>query len=135
VKVKDKPFDGKSLAAYAALQSLALIFCWVWFAALWSVAFFRFSLADLEWWLLVASACAGLYGLRPNLEKAIDAAWLRKGPATGRPSPAALTERAAQLKPIKRRIDLVFSLIVLGLLVLSLVLWFSGALTAGSGSA
>ena len=54
-------------------------------------------------------ACAGLYGLRPNLERAIDTAWLQ-----GVKNSSALAERMAQLKPIKRRIDVFFSVVVLG---------------------
>jgi hypothetical protein len=121
--VNGKPYSGRSLVLYGTLQTLVLIFCWGWFAALWSAAFFRFTLTQIEWWLLVASACAGLYGLRPNLERAIDSAWLGK-PST----PAVLNERAAYLKPIKRRIDLVFSVIVIAILVALIVLWYSGVL-------
>ena len=127
--MKQNPSPSKSLRLYATLQILTLLGCWAWFAALWSVAFFGFSLGDLEWWLLVASACAGLYGLRPNLEKAIDAAWLK-----GINNSKALAERAAQLKPIKRRIDIIFSLVVLGLLLLAAGAWLFFVLVGGSGS-
>jgi hypothetical protein len=102
-----------------------LLFCWGWFGALWGVAVFNFTIGEIEWWLLVLSACFGLYGLRPNLEKAIDSAWL--GPKS---TPAALAERAAQLKPVKRRIDIVFSLVVIALLLLSAVLWGNTLLTS-----
>lgn len=111
----------KSITLYIALHSLTLFGCWIWFAGLWSVAFFNYDFGDLEWWLLVISACAGLYGLRPNLEKAIDTAWLQ-----GVSNTQALAERAAVLRPIKRRIDLIFSIIVISLLTIGLVLWMSG---------
>ena len=105
---------------YAFLQTLTLVACWTWFAGLWSLAFFQFSLEeDIEWWFLVASACAGLYGLRPNLERAIDTAWLR-----GINHPKALAERIAQLKPIKRRINLIFSVALLVLLVVVTIIYF-----------
>ncbi len=108
---------------YITLQTLALVGCWIWFAGLWAVAFFNYDLGDVEWWLLVAAACAGLYGLRPNLERAIDTAWLQ-----GLDNSKAVADRLAQLRPIKRRIDLIFSLImVLVLGVLSLI-WALGLL-------
>jgi hypothetical protein len=113
----------KSLQLYTLLQALTLCGCWTWFAALWTIAFFNYSLAELEWWSLVGAACAGLYGLRPNLERAIDAAWLRG--ANGR---EALQERIAQLRPIKRRIDLTFSLGVLVLLVVIVILLVAGTI-------
>ena len=119
--MENRPLSQKSLRLYALLQTLTLIACWGWFAGLWSLAFFQFRLEeDIEWWFLVASACAGLYGLRPNLERAIDTAWLR-----GINNPKALSERIAQLKPIKRRINLVFSIVVLVLLVIGTVLYFT----------
>jgi hypothetical protein len=108
----------KSLTMYAALQTLTLLVTWGWFAALWSVAIVAFTLEDLEWWFLVASACAGLYGLRPNLERAIDTVWLQ-----GITDAKALGERFAQLKPIKRRVAIVFSLVTLTLLTLLLVFY------------
>ncbi len=111
----------KSITLYIALHSLTLFGCWIWFAGLWSIAFFSYTLGDLEWWLLVISACAGLYGLRPNLEKAIDSAWLQ-----GVNNTKALAERAAILRPIKRRIDLIFSIIVVSLLLLTFLLWSTG---------
>jgi hypothetical protein len=108
---------------YVVLQALTLCGCWTWFAALWTIAFFNYSLGDLEWWLLVAAACAGLYGLRPNLERAIDAAWLK-----GVNGKEALQERISQLRPIKRRIDLTFSFGVLILLVILVILLVAGAI-------
>lgn len=113
----------KSLSLYVALQSLTLFGCWAWFAGLWAVAFFSYNLDNLEWWLLVISACAGLYGLRPNLERAIDTAWLQ-----GITNTKALTERAAILRPIKRRIDLIFSLVVVSLLLILALLWGIGVI-------
>lgn len=110
-----------SIPLYITLQTLTLFGCWAWFAGLWSIAFFRYDLADLEWWLLVISACAGLYGLRPNLERAIDTAWLQ-----GIENTKALAERAAILRPIKRRIDLIFSLVVVTILLLGMLLWITG---------
>ena len=106
----------KSLTVYAVLQTLTLFLTWGWFAALWAVAMVAFTMSDLEWWLLVASACAGLYGLRPNLERAIDTAWLK-----GITDSKALGERFAQMKPIKRRVAVIFSLVTLALLTLLLV--------------
>ena len=108
----------KSLTMYAMLQTLTLLVTWGWFAALWSVAIVSFTLEDLEWWLLVGSACAGLYGLRPNLERAIDTAWLQ-----GITDTKALGERFAELKPIKRRVSLIFSIGTLALLTLLVVFY------------
>lgn len=108
----------KSLTVYAMLQTLTLLVTWGWFAALWSVAIVSFTLEDLEWWLLVGSACAGLYGLRPNLERAIDTAWLQ-----GITDTKALGERFAELKPIKRRVSLIFSIGTLALLTILLVFY------------
>ena len=126
-EVENKPLSQKSLRIYALLQTLTLVACWTWFAGLWSLAFFQYSLEeDIEWWFLVASACAGLYGLRPNLERAIDTAWLK-----GISNPKALAERIAQLKPIKRRINLIFSAALLVLLVVITILYFR-ALPAAS---
>lgn len=113
----------KSLNLYIALQSLTLFGCWAWFAGLWAVAFFSYSLDNLEWWLLVISACAGLYGLRPNLERAIDTAWLQ-----GITNSKALAERAAILRPIKRRIDLIFSIVVISILLILALLWGVGVI-------
>src|SRR5215210_1218788 len=109
----------KSKRLYIALHALSLVACWAWFAGLWGIAFFQFTLSDFEWWLLVASACAGLYGLRPNLERAIDTAWLK-----GINNSKALAERVAQMRPIKRRIDLIFSISVLVLLLIGTLLYF-----------
>jgi len=117
----------KSIPLYVALQTLALFGCWAWFAGLWSIAFFSYDLGDLEWWLLVISACAGLYGLRPNLERAIDTAWLQ-----GIDNSKALAERAALLRPIKRRIDLIFSLVILSLLLAGALLWLAGVVQFAS---
>ncbi len=119
----------KSLTLYAVLQTLTLLVTWGWFAALWSVAIVAFTLEDLEWWLLVASACAGLYGLRPNLERAIDTAWLQ-----GITDSKALGERFAQLKPIKRRVAVIFSLVTLTLLTLLLAFYSFSFLTLRTGA-
>jgi hypothetical protein len=111
----------KSIPLYITLQTLTLFGCWAWFGGLWSVAFFKYTLGDFEWWLLVISACAGLYGLRPNLERAIDSAWLQ-----GIDNAKALAERAAILRPIKRRIDMIFSLVLVSLFLVGVVLMFTG---------
>ncbi len=116
-----RPDNNKSIQLYVTLQVLALVGCWAWFGALWAIAFLEYGPGDLEWWVLVAAACAGLYGLRPNLERAIDAAWLQ-----GLDSSRAVAERAAQLRPIKRRIDLVFSLALVLALALFGLAWLSG---------
>ena len=120
---RNAPKAEKSIPLYVILHTLTLFGCWAWFAGLWSVAFFRYDLGDLEWWLLVIAACAGLYGLRPNLERAIDSAWLQ-----GIDNSKALAERAAVLRPIKRRIDLIFSLVVLTVLVIAMLLWLTGSI-------
>jgi hypothetical protein len=120
----------RRIALYVLLQTLTLVGCWIWFAVLWSIAFFSYTLADFEWWLLVGTAVMGLYGLRPNLERAIDAAWLR-----GIKNSKALAERVNQLKPIKRRIDVMFSIAVLVLLVLAALIWFSLTLAGVGGEA
>jgi hypothetical protein len=114
------PIPPNRIRLYITLQALALAGCWTWFALLWAIAFFGYTLGDIEWWVLVAAACAGLYGLRPNLERAIDTAWLQ-----GVKTSAALAERVAQLKPIKRRIDLFFSVLVLVLFIIGALLWAS----------
>jgi hypothetical protein len=125
------PIPPKRIRLYITLQALTLAGCWIWFALLWTVAFFGYSLGDIEWWVLVAAATAGLYGLRPNLERAIDTAWLQ-----GVKSSTALAERAAQLKPIKRRIDIFFSVVVLALFVAAVALWLIfGALGVDIGGA
>ncbi|MEO8284819.1 MAG: hypothetical protein ABI670_00085 [Chloroflexota bacterium] len=116
---KDK-LPPQRIALYIALQCLTLAGCWIWFAIFWSIAFFNYTLGDIEWWVLVAIACAGLYGLRPNLERAIDAAWLQ-----GVKNTQALADRMAQLKPVKRRIDMLFSIVVLVLFVIGIVVWFA----------
>ena len=108
------------ISLYIILQVLTLLGCWVWFAVLWTVAFFNYSLGDFQWWVLVAAACAGVYGLRPNLERAIDMAWLQTGKVK---SSAALEARAAEIRPIKRRIDVLFSVIVLVAVALGVILW------------
>lgn len=117
---KPGPLPPHRIALYVTLQSLTLAGCWAWFALLWTMAFFNYSLGDLEWWVLVATACAGLYGLRPNLERAIDTAWLQ-----GLKTSAALAERIAQLKPIKRRIDMLFSIIVIVLFIIGVGIWIA----------
>ncbi len=108
--MKQGPGNQKSLRVYALLQTLTLCLTWLWFGVLWLIAFVNFNLDNLEWWLLVGSACAALYGLRPNLERAIDTAWLQ-----GIADTKALGERFAQLKPVKRRVFAISSLIVLAL--------------------
>ncbi len=126
--MKSGPFSRKSIRLYVFLQSATLVICWLWFAALWSVAFFNYTWEDFEWWLLVATACAGLYGLRPNLERAIDAAWLQ-----GLKSSQAVAERIAQLRPVKRRIDLVFTAAVVTLMLAALIIYLV-LLLSGNGS-
>lgn len=118
--VKEGQLPPKKLAQYAALQALALLACWAWFGTLWAVAFFNYGLGDVQWWVLVVAACAGLYGLRPNLERAIDTAWL-----SGVKNANMLAERVAQLRPIKRRISLLFSVAVVVLFLLAVVLWIA----------
>ena len=128
--VKDGQLPPKKLAQYAALQSLVLLGCWTWFGALWAVAFFNYSLGDVQWWVLVAAACAGLYGLRPNLERAIDTAWLK-----GVNNSNMLAERVAQLRPIKRRVTLLFSVAVVVLFLAGVLLWIGLSLVAGGAIA
>jgi hypothetical protein len=118
VNNQDQPLPPRRIALYATLQTLTLLGCWLWFGILWTIAFFSFTLENIEWWLLVAAACAGVYGLRPNLERAIDTAWLQGVKTSG-----ALAARAAQLKPIKRRIDISFSIVVLTLAAIGLAVW------------
>ncbi len=122
----EQPLPPNRIALYATLQTLTLAACWIWFAVLWSIALFSYTLGDFEWWVLVASASAGVYGLRPNLERAIDAAWLH-----GVKTSSALAARAAQLKPVKRRIDILFSIAMLVLVVVGAILWASLATTPG----
>lgn len=125
--MKSSPYTSKSLALYATLQTLAMACCWAWFVVLGLIAYLNFNLDQVEWWFLTGTACAGLYGLRPNLEKAIDKSWL------GDTSNAqALLERIAQLRPIKRRIDLIFSISILILFVLAVTLWYSGVFNPGN---
>ena len=128
--LEEGPLPPKRIALYVLLQTLTLVGCWAWFAALWSIAFFSYTLGDFEWWVLVAAACMGLYGLRPNLERAIDAAWLQ-----GIKNSKALAERVNQLKPIKRRIDVLFSIAVLILLVVGALIWFTLTLAGFGGEA
>jgi membrane protein required for beta-lactamase induction len=116
--MEPRPLTRKSILLYVALQSITVLACWIWFAGLWSLASFNFGFGDIEWYLLVAAACAGLYGLRPNLEKAIDAAWLR-----GLNNANAVAERVARLRPIKRRIDLIFSIVLIGILLIVVAIW------------
>jgi len=122
----EQPLLPKRIALYATLQTLTLAGCWIWFAVLWSVALFSYTLGDLEWWVLVAAASAGVYGLRPNLERAIDTAWLQSVKTS-----AALAARAAQLRPVKRRIDILFSITMLVLVAVGAVLWVSFTATKG----
>lgn len=100
-----------------------LVTCWAWFVSICLVAVFAYSMTDFEWWILFAAAFAGLYGLRPNLERAIDTAWLQ-----GVKTTSALSERVAQLRPIKRKIDLYFSLVVLVLFMIGVILYFAGVI-------
>jgi len=128
--MEQKPFDSRRIALYVVLQSATLVFCWAWFGILWSVAFFNFSYDQVEWWLLFGSGLAGLYGLRPNLERAIDSYWL--GAKT---NPTQLKERAAQLLPVKRRIDVIFSLLLIAIFVIVLIFvglgWMQDTSTPG----
>jgi hypothetical protein len=128
--VKDGQLPPKKLAQYAALQTLALLGCWTWFGALWAVAFFNYGLGELQWWVLVAAACAGLYGLRPNLERAIDTAWLQ-----GVKNSNMLAERVAQLRPIKRRVTMLFSLGVVVIFLVGVLLWIGLSLVAAGAIA
>lgn len=112
------PLPPDRLALYATLQSLTLVGCWIIFVALWTFALFNYDMDNLEWWLLVGVACMGVYGLRPNLERAIDTAWLGDSKNS-----QALAERVAQLRPIKRRIDILFSVGVIALFVVGLIIW------------
>src|SRR4051794_6024073 len=116
--MQQEPLPPKRIRMYVTLQTLTLVGTWLWFAVLWSIAFFGYTLGDIEWWVLVSAACAGLGGLRPNLERAIDTAWLQDVKTS-----AALAERFAQLKPIKQRIRVYFSVIVLVLLLVGTLLW------------
>jgi hypothetical protein len=116
----------KSIRLYVALQTLALSFCWAWFGVLWTMASFGFDIGDAEWWILVATGLAGVWGLRPNLERAIDTAWLE-----GSANSAALAERAAQLRPIKRRIEIYFSVAVILMLIIGITLWSLGVIDLG----
>jgi membrane protein required for beta-lactamase induction len=106
------------LAVYATLQSLTLIGSWIIFVALWTYALFNYDMNNIEWWLLVGVACMGVYGLRPSLERAIDTAWLGDSKNS-----QALAERVAQLRPIKRRIDILFSIGVVALFLVGVVIW------------
>jgi hypothetical protein len=104
----------RSLRMYALAQTLAVIPTWGWLAVLWTVAIFLYSPGQFEWWLLVGSGFAGAYGLRPNLERAIDTAWLE-----GITDTRALGERFAQMRPIKQRVALISAVAMLGLLSLA----------------
>jgi len=129
--MKKAPPANRSIRLYAVLQVAALIGCWSWFLVLLSISTIQnYTMAQFEWWVLIGAACAGLFGLRPNLEKAIDRTWL--GDIK---NPAMAAERAAVLKPVKRRIDIIFSLLLLVLAILSVVLWYSGffGVVAGAG--
>nr|ALS91382.1 region of unknown function (DUF2417) [uncultured bacterium] len=106
------------LALYATLQSLTLVGCWAIFVTLWTFALFSYDMDNLEWWLLVGVACMGVYGLRPSLERAIDTAWLGDSK-----SKEVLADRIAQLRPIKRRIDIIFSVGVLALFAVGIIVW------------
>jgi hypothetical protein len=115
------------MALYATLQSLTLAGCWLWFGILWTIALFSYTLQNLEWWLLVGAGCAGVYGLRPNLERAIDTAWLQ-----GVKTSSALAARVAQLRPVKRRIDIVFSILVLALAAIAVAFWVTTVAPGGA---
>jgi len=108
----------KRLRLYATLQTIALVGCWAFFMALWVVALTYYDMGDIEFWGLVVIACMGVYGLRPNLERAIDTAWLQ-----GVKTTQGLADRIAQLKPVKRRIDIVFSISVVVIFILGLIAW------------
>ena len=130
----EHPYTSRSLALYALLQVATLIFCWSWFIALGIGALVFFSIGQIEYWLLFLAACAGIYGLRPNLERAIDAFWL--GPKLNE---GALKVRTDQLRPIKRRIHLIFTLVMFALLLVAIIVTYSGILgssplQAGSAS-
>lgn len=124
------PLFRKTTGLYIALQIATLVACWGWFAGVWFIAFISYSPLDFEWWVLVILASMGVYGLRPNLERAIDAAWLQ-----GQDKREALAERAAQLRPIKRRIDVIFSLVILAVLFCATILWFTGVIQIDTGTA
>lgn len=115
---KNNQLPPNRLALYATLQSLTLVGCWAIFVTLWTFALFSYNMDNLEWWLLVAVACMGVYGLRPSLERAIDTAWLGDSKTK-----EVLAERVAQLRPIKRRIDIIFSVGVLALFVVGIIVW------------
>jgi hypothetical protein len=112
------PQPPKNLALYATLQSLTLIVCWIIFVTLGTFALMNYDLGDVGCWLLLAVACMAVYGLRPNLERAIDTAWL-----SDVKNQQALTDRVAQLRPIKRRIDIFFSVGVIVLFLAGAILW------------
>ena len=118
MKEQKGPIPPNRLALYATLQAATLVGCWVVFVALWTFALFNYDLGDAEWWLLVGVACMGVYGLRPSLERAIDTAWLGDVKNS-----TALAERVAQLRPIKRRIDVFFSVGVVALFIFGLIVW------------
>ena len=122
--MRRKPSTGKALSLYVTLQSLVLLVSWAWFAALSSSAFLRYTVADAGWWLLVGAACAGFFGLRPNLERAIDAAWFGRD-AADRGTPE-------QIKPIKRWIDVVVSFVIVVLVLVYVLLWYASAIYSSS---
>ncbi len=106
------------IALYATLQSLTLVGCWAVFVILWTFALFSYDMDNIEWWILVSVACMGVYGLRPSLERAIDTAWLGDSKTK-----EALADRVAQLRPVKRRIDIIFSVGVLALFIVGIAVW------------
>ncbi len=112
------PLPPNRLALYATLQAATLIGSWIVFVVLWTYALFNYDLGDFEWWLLVVVACMGVYGLRPNLERAINSAWLGDVKNS-----QAIADRIAQLRPIKRRIDIVFSIGVISIFILGVIVW------------
>ena len=92
--------------------------CWIIFVTLGTFALMNYDLGDVGFWALLAVACMAVYGLRPNLERAIDTAWL-----SDVKNPQVLTERVAQLRPIKRRIDIFFSVGVIVLFLAGAAVW------------
>ncbi len=123
--LKDDETPHKSIRLYILLQVLSLGACWVWFVAVGSVAIFGYTMSDFEWWLLFGAALAGIFGLRPNLERAIDVVWLQ-----GIKTSSDLSERISQLRPIKRRIDFFFTLAVVAIFV---ILYIGGLFGLGAG--
>lgn len=125
-EVKPRPYTPRRIALYALLQTSVLLVCWGWFAFWWWQAYY-FHLDQIEWWLLFGTSFAGLFGLRPNLERAIDAAWIGK-----QTNKLLVEQRIAQLRPVKRRIDLAFSVVLIILLAALLAVQGTGLLQGSS---